>query len=175
MVQPEGLAISIDDAEGRPGDTICVGFTVNNLQNLTNLQFSLAFEPNHIRFLDIPVVNLPGADASNFNTEGADLGAITFQWDPATAQTLEDGTVIFLMCFEVTGTPGDCQTIQFQDLPLESQVITTESNGNNVGLIGQDGEICVLEAEGFEIYITDEIGYFEDTSCVSIRSQTLPI
>jgi gliding motility-associated-like protein len=169
VIQPEGLAIAIDDAEGRPGDTICVGFTVNNLRNLTNMQFSLAFEPNHIKFLDIPVINLPGVDINNFNTEGADLGAITFQWDPASAQTVEDGTVVFLMCFEVTGTPGDCQILEFQDLPLESQVITTESNGNNVGLIGQNGEVCVLEAEGFEIYITDQIGYFQDTACVSLR------
>ncbi len=169
VIQPDGVAISIDDVEGRPGDTICVGFTVNNLVNATNMQFSLSFEPNHIKFLDIPVINLPGVDVNNFNTEGADLGAITFQWDPASAQTVEDGTVIFLMCFEVTGTPGDCQNILFQDLPLESQVITTESNGNNVGLLGQNGEVCVLEAEGFEIYITDQLGYFEDTSCVSIR------
>ncbi len=169
VIQPDGVAIAIDDAEGRPGDTICVGFTVNNLADVTNMQFSLSFEPNHVRFLDIPVINIPGVTAANFNTEGAELGAITFQWNPNTPQTVEDGTVVFLMCFEVTGTPGDCQILQFQDLPLESQVVTSESNGNNVGLVGQNGEVCVLEAEGFEIYINDEIGYFQDTTCTSIR------
>ncbi|MEL7119801.1 MAG: gliding motility-associated C-terminal domain-containing protein, partial [Bacteroidota bacterium] len=125
--------------------------------------------PNHIRFIDIPVINFPEASLANFNTDGADLGAITFNWENVVPQNIDDGDIVFLMCFEITGDPNECQELEFQDLPLESQVITLESNGNNVGFTGIPGEFCVLEPEGYEVYISDERGYVNDTTCVSVR------
>lgn len=171
--QPAEATIIIDDAPpSRPGDTICIGFSAFNFNEVLEAQFSLAFEPNHMRFISVDginaVVNFPGADESNFNFDGADLGSITFSYEGVDPITIPDGDVIFLMCFEITGEPQTCDQIEFQDLPLENEVITANSNGNNIGLFGQAGEVCVLEPDGFDLVIGDRNGTFGDTTCVPI-------
>lgn len=174
--QPEGVVIEISDLlEGRPGDTLCFDFTVNNFTDVESMQFSLAFEPNNIEFIlagGIQNLNLPGASAASFGLLGIGFGQITFTWTAPSAVTLPDGERIFTLCFRIPDdTPGvgECDLLQIVDSPIEAEAITSTSNGENVGLIGVESLFCILSPEGFYLEIGSIAGEIQDTVCVPVK------
>lgn len=166
--QPEGVTLVFDDGEGSPGDTVCLDVSASNFQEIQSMQYSLAWDTAHVTFLEVQNLTLPEATQGNFGLSGIDGGSLTFNWEPSQAYTLSEGERIMTLCFVVTGTPKDCQLVEIVDLPLESEAISASSNGNNVGLSGQGGEICVLNPDGYSLIIGEEEGFLGDTVCVPV-------
>ncbi|MCB0552793.1 MAG: gliding motility-associated C-terminal domain-containing protein [Phaeodactylibacter sp.] len=169
--QPDGVVINITDGlEGRPGDTLCYEFAVSNFNEVTSMQFSLAFEPAKFKYIlagGLQNLNLPGASAANFNFLGAGGGQIAFSnWNPASPVTLPDGSVIFTLCFEVVGDPGECDQLIVTDVPIVTNATTASSNGENVGLVGLGGNGCILSPEGFYLEGGNITGDIQDTACI---------
>jgi hypothetical protein len=169
--QPDGVVIELTDGlEGRPGDTLCFDFPVTNFTDVESMSFSLAFEPNNIEYLlagGIQNINLPGASAANFGLLGFANGQITFEWD-AGPVTLADGTSLFTLCFVIPddAAPGTCDQLAIVDDPLEAEVITSNSNGEDVGLTGIGGNYCIISPEGFYLEGLSVTGDIRDTICV---------
>lgn len=166
--QPEGVTLTIDNAEAPPGETICLDVTASNFQDILSMQFSMAWDTNHIKLIEVQNIDLPEADLSNFGLTGINGGSLTFDWEPRQAYSVDDGDRVFTLCFETTG-PKRCDTLLIVDLPLEAEVISTSSNGNNIGLTGQGGEICVLNPEGYTLAISKTKGFINDTICVPFK------
>jgi hypothetical protein len=173
--QPPGVVIEItDNLEGRPGDTLCFDFPVSNFTDVESMSFSLAFEPNNMEFLligGIQDINLPGASSFNFGLLGAAGGQITFDWTAGAPVTLVDGTSLFTLCFRIPddANPGNCEQLLLTDTPLEAEVITSTSNGENVGLTGIGGNYCILSPEGFYLEGAAVTGDLLDTLCVPYK------
>lgn len=169
IIKPQGVVMTLKDTEAPLGDTACVDISVANFKDITRYQISLAWEPNHMTFVGINNINLPEASLSNFSFLGVDGGALTFEWEPSTAQTVVDNTVIFKACYEMTGSPMECDDLQVVDQPLKSEAFNTTSNGNNIGVVSQPAEVCILFPEGFFLDIDSVSGDTGKVVCVPVR------
>lgn len=171
VIQPDGVVINIsDNLEGRPGDVVCYDFVASNFNEVTSMQFSLAFEPAKFQYMlagGLQNLGLPGASVANFNFLGAGAGQITFgNWNPASPVTLPDGALLFTLCFTVVGDPGECDQLLITDVPIVTQAITATSNGEDVGLVGVGGNACILSPEGFYLEGREVSGDIQDTVCM---------
>jgi len=170
--QPEGVVIDItDELEGRPGDTLCFDFPVTNFTDVVSTSFSIVWEPNNLEYQivgGLQNINLPGASAANFSFLSYLNGQIPFDWDSATPVTLPDGTSLFTLCFVIPddADPGTCDVISIENTPLEIEVITSTSNGEDVGLTGTGGGYCILSPEGFYLEGLSVEGELQDTVCL---------
>ncbi|MCB0558694.1 MAG: gliding motility-associated C-terminal domain-containing protein [Lewinellaceae bacterium] len=175
VIQPEGVIIDItDDLQGRPGDTLCFDFSVFNFTDVESMQFSLAFEPNYIEFIlagGIQNLTLPGATIANFGLLSTGAGQITFNWTAPSPLTLPPGESIFTLCFRIPddATPGICDLLQVADVPIEAEVITSSSNGENIGIYDSDSRYCILSPEGFYLEIGSVTGEIQDTVCLPVK------
>ncbi len=168
VIQPEGVSMQISNAEAPPGETVCVDFSVSNFEQIDSLQFSLAWEDG-LEFVDVTDIGLPGADIDNFRLDGVSSNSLSLQWSSATPVDLSNGTVIFSLCFEVTGEPDNCPLIREVPAPFSPVVTDANSNGQNIGLTTTEGEVCILQPEGYELVIGKEEGFRNDTVCVPLR------
>ncbi|MCG8332578.1 MAG: gliding motility-associated C-terminal domain-containing protein [Chitinophagales bacterium] len=170
--QPAGVVIDLTDGlEGRPGDTLCFEFPVTNFTDVEHMSFSLAFEPNNMEFIlagGVQDINLPEATIANFGFIGALGGQITFNWTPTSAVTLADGTSLFTLCFRIPddAQPGTCDELIITNEPLVAEVITSTSNGEDIGLIGTGGGYCIVSPEGFYLEGLSVTGDLQDTICL---------
>lgn len=181
IIQPAGVRIVLSAGNGKPGDEICTDVTVGNFKDVIDLQFSLSWEPADISFAEIKNLNttaLPGLSlGSNFSLVGTSGGALSFDYTSATPRTVLDGTVIFQVCYDITGqSPGELGTqdncdnnIEVVDLPLERQAILSTSNGKNVGITGAPTNVCILNPTGFFLLMGENKGYSKDTVCVDFN------
>lgn len=173
VIRPSGVIISMADVEAPLGDNACVDIAVSNFNDITRFQFSLAWEPTHAEFTGINNVNLPGASfPANFTLLGVDNGSLSFTWAPTQPVTVPDNTVIFQACFDLVGEPQDCQELLVVNEPLVTEAVTATSNGNDIGVVAQPGETCILFPEGFFLDIADVAADTGTVACVpvSVRS-----
>lgn len=176
VIQPDGVTISISESQAPPGDVVCLDVTAANFQDLIDLQFSLSWEPNHASFVGVDNVNPAIAADATFGTAGASSGSFTFEWDNNTPLNLDPDEVLFSLCLEVVGTPPgelsqerNCQAVSIESFPLEGQAISSTSNNNNIGLTGVDGEVCVLNPEGFFLVIENDESFRGTSECIDFK------
>ncbi|MEM1118889.1 MAG: cohesin domain-containing protein [Bacteroidota bacterium] len=120
MPSDTGL-VNVTSVTAATGSTVCIPITVNDFTLVNSLQFSLNWDPNFLDFQEIQNISLDQLTTGNFNLSGTDNGEFAVAWlDNTTAGiTLEDGSTIFEMCFDVLGTTvGETSTIAFSDTPV---------------------------------------------------------
>lgn len=181
IIQPAGVRIVLSASDGKPGDVICTNVTVGNFQDVIDLKFSLSWEPENIEFIEVKNINttaLPGTTlANNFNLLGVENGLFSFDYTSANPVRVNDGTVIFQMCYKIVGqSPGELgqqdncdNNIGLADIPLAPQAILSTSNGKNVGVTGAPTNICILNPTGFFLLMGENSGYLKDTVCVDFK------
>lgn len=168
--QPTGITLTVSDASEQLNQQVCVDITAANFTDITRLRYSLNWDPLHLQFVSINALNLPGVvPLVNFGLQGQSSGTVTFDWSTMTPVTRPDGTALFRVCFVVVGQPGDCEAVQINDDPLTREAVTSFSNGNNIGITSQDGEVCSLFPEGFFMTVGNINTAWRDTVCVPFR------
>ena len=146
---PGFFTVNASDISGDLGDEVCIDVSVENCNEITSFQFSTSWNTEPwdpvVQFvrLDFPQ-NIPNFNASNFDRTNSSLGIVTTSWNDDTGNglTLADGTAIFSVCFEIIGNAENCTRFTFEENPLDIIVTSTFSNGNDIGLNSNDGEIC---------------------------------
>ena len=125
---------------------------VENFNGITSFQFSNSwnagpFDPI-VAFdrIEFPGV-IPNFDDSNFDITGADVGIISLLWndDSGNGLTLPDGTTIFSVCFEIIGDALNCTNFTFDDEPLPPLATSIFSSGNDIGVNGNNGQVCASD------------------------------
>lgn len=118
--QDQTTNISIDCADGVPGDTRCVSFVLTEaVSQATSIQFDISYDPNVLAYTGIPGFTgtcLNGLSVNEFNNNNN--GIISFLWYQTPAIDLPAGCVMFTLCFNLIGEPG------------ESSPVTILNNGN---------------------------------------------
>ncbi len=172
IIQPPGVALSVSDAAAEPNGEACVDVSVANFEEITNFQFSMAWDNiANFNFIDIRDINIPGGSLANFNTGGSGSGSLFFDWDApgGTPVTLPDDQVIFRVCLQPVGPPQTCDDFLIVDFPLITEAISAGSNGENIGIISSNGEVCTLFPEGYGVIIPEIEGDRQDTVCIPIK------
>jgi hypothetical protein len=113
---------------GAPGDTICVPITVDNFVDMNSLQMTIGWDETVLDFVGLNnlTTDLPAFNAGIFNTSDmlTDAGTLTMNWfDPlGNTYSLDDGSILFEICFEVIGSLGETSPIEFLDNPTMIQM-----------------------------------------------------
>jgi len=133
------------------GETVKVPITVSEFREVTSAQFTLAWNPEVLRFLGVEDYGLSGLSAGNFGMAKSAEGMLAFSWyEPeAAGLTLADGATIFTVSFEVTGLAGSLTSVALTDFPT----LREASVNLAVALIAADdgGIISVIEGGGLRV------------------------
>ncbi len=123
------VEIHIGEGEVPPNQTICIPISVNNFSNVSGFQFAVTWDPTIIRFNQfvlpspIPINNLL------FNVNATN-GEFSVLWEGATPITLPDGTIIFELCFDAIGNPGDSSYVRITNRPILLEVVANDVIAN---------------------------------------------
>ena len=131
-----------------------------------------------LSFANIQNINLPGLSAGDFNTTTAgQIGVswtVTSQQDLTNGIDLADGTVLFEVCFNVTGTSGQSSPITFTGTPTTIEVADVTQQPIQVAT--NDGSVTVITGGGggnntFTLNAGSVSGLNGTTVCVPITTE----
>lgn len=136
--------INFTKSTAKVGETVCAQITVKDFVDIQSFEFSLLFNSNVIKFLNFQNFGLPSFDVFNTVSVFSDQGYMTAQWfDSSTnGKTLSDGSVLFEVCFEMIGSPGDCSDFEITGWPTPFEV-TCCTNQVPLQMIRNSDEICI--------------------------------
>ncbi|MBL0026889.1 MAG: hypothetical protein IPO98_18700 [Saprospiraceae bacterium] len=130
------LKINIQSKTGEKGSTVCLDFTAENFKNIESIQFNLSYNATLVS-PQCPATNVHPGLRNNifgelFNCSSKVKGFINFVWasDPT---TIPDGKVLFTLCFDIIGDPGNSTPITINGNILEMEVCR-EISGKTVCL-----------------------------------------
>lgn len=111
--------------EVTPGETICVPFTTTNFNSIISFQAAIGWDSKVLSFISMNSEVL-GRDLA-YNADFQENDYLIASWSPTVDDLImngldiDDNTVLFEMCFEVIGSPGDYSLISFLDreVPVE--------------------------------------------------------
>lgn len=140
------LEITASRETGPQGSRVCSKVSVENFDEVVGFQFSMNFNRNVINNGAVENLNLAGLSAGNFNINQA-TGVITSVWtDPnAVGVSVPDGTILFELCFDITGTQGQFSDLSFTNNPLE---INFFNLNEDIDVITNNGRITVGSGGG---------------------------
>ncbi len=142
---------------GNTGEVVCVDYAVEGFQNLISVQFSVNWNPNMLEFVSSSTSNL---EDFQVNEMMAFDGVLTANWfDPNKEITLADGTVVLTLCFEIKGSCGQSASIDITDDPTIIDVVNGLSQGQDIGLLPQSGQVTVncFDPDGMTLNVEDKV------------------
>ena len=146
---------------GAPGDTVCMQITVDNLVDVTNIQFTLQWDPAILDFVEVQNLNttLPALDNGSFNTAQTGSGVLPFAWLDflGASNTLPDGSVLFEVCFEVIGSLGQSSPVDFTNNPTIIQVGNALNTPSNYPFELNPGQVNVTNAVLLSQAVADSV------------------
>jgi len=171
IVREQDGEVTIKSGSGavKPGDKICVDFEVDDFFAVNEMNFTVNWDPTILRFDSLDNFNLVGLDENDFFTDNAGTGFVTFTWNNAEGELLQDGTVIFSMCFTAVGPVGTSTQISFVDDPQPVRVSTTSSG--DAGLNTRDGTVSILPPESLNLSITNATVSPNEEFCVDVLAE----
>jgi gliding motility-associated-like protein len=167
-----GLTIEAEDLTVSPGEEFCSEVTVTNFEDIQGMSYAMTYDPNILDFAAITNLNsnLPGFTVSgNFST--GTPGVISVLWvDPTLGSvTLPDGEILYQVCFTAVGEDGQCDDIEFGDVP-PTTVEITDSNEDIVDVFFEPGTICIDDNVAGQVQV--DIG---DATVAQGESFCLPV
>ncbi len=163
-----GVTLVAGTDAGNPGEMICIDIQAQDFEDVTEVAFTLSWEPNVLEYIQTTNYNLSGLDAADFDESNVGGGNLCLDWVNAAGQTVLPGTTLFQVCFNIVGNPGDCAPITFVDFPCPLLATTTTSGFSDVGLSGQAGEVCITNPIGFALNVGSSGGAVGGEVCVPV-------
>ncbi len=150
-----GFSLMISSASASPGQLFCVEVSPTGFDSLEAIQYSLFWDTTVIQYASHEVsMDMP--DPSNFGANALPSGEMPTSWnasqvsDPPNGifpwKTVPDGTVLYKICFTVVGEVGESTSISFQNMPINIEVVSANSNGMDIGICNPvEGMVTVIE------------------------------
>ncbi|HZV69183.1 MAG TPA: gliding motility-associated C-terminal domain-containing protein [Saprospiraceae bacterium] len=131
----EGFAlITTDSVCTTPGGIVCIDISVNDFDEIIEVQGSINWDSTKFKFHHLEGYNLPALDDGSFghvkNSAGViDEGQLSIAWLDLTLNgvTRPDGAIIFRLCLEAVGPVGSSSAITFTDIPTELEFSNLDS------------------------------------------------
>ncbi len=138
-----GPTFVLSNTAGDPGSVVSVDFAVKDFDNLIGMQFSINWDVSVLQFKELKNVTSALRDfdegAFNLDPRFVDDGKIVVQWfdQSLEANSLDSGTVVFTLDFDVVGAAGSGTTITLSDDPRRIEIV--DAGEMNVGLEQEGG------------------------------------
>ena len=133
------------------GSNVCVEVSVMNFADIQSLQSGMTWDPTVLSYTGVQsFAGLPGFAASAFNANDAANGSLRFLWTDPTAETpitLDDGFVVFEICFDAVGNNGDMSDVSFGSVG-NFDVEFSDSNGSSLDFENINGKVTLQEQGG---------------------------
>jgi len=131
----DGVGLQIDDLDAPAGGQICVPITATGFTDVESIQLGIEWDPSVLSFDAENGVRGIGISPINVNANRVDQGQLNALWFFDTAPvTVEDGGVLFEICFDVIGATGGTSAISIVDFPNASPPFEIEISSNNMFL-----------------------------------------
>jgi len=145
--QFDPLILNVSSAMGLTGTQVCLDVTAENFNVVESIQFILSYNALLV-VPECPATYVHPLLANNifgdiFNCNNKKNGYLNFIW-ASDATTIPDGEIIFTLCFNIIGNPGNISPVYFNGLILDIEVcrlgqdgfsVCTEELTSNVGTI----------------------------------------
>ncbi|GJM32373.1 MAG: hypothetical protein DHS20C18_13740 [Saprospiraceae bacterium] len=149
-----------------PGSNECLDITVANFVNVGSMQFTITWDAEILDFTQVANFNpaMPNLDASNFFevNPGVD-GVLTFSWNDLSFNnvTINDGEVLFQLCFDVIGALGDCSPVTISNSPTPIEIGDSGTPQGDppipYGVVINDGKVIVSNEVLFVLLEQDSV------------------
>jgi hypothetical protein len=153
----------------QPGQRVTVPIRVSEFNDVTSLQFTLAWDAAVLRYGGVEDYGLSGMSAGSFGVGRTGEGKLSFSWNDSAARgtTLADGAGIFSVSFEALGRAGSVSPVSLTDFPTLQEASVKLAAA---GIAGEEGEVRVVESYGvrlseaiyregvFELSVPTELG-----------------
>jgi len=164
---PAEVSFDIGDSTADQGGQACVDVSVTDFTDIGSTQLSITYDENILEFDEVTAFNLPGLDASDFDTSTP--GVVTMDWSQSSGATVSDGTSIFQLCFN--GTAAGSSSIAFSDTPLP--ISLQDNSGESVDFNGSDGNITINSTGGggdLALFVGSQTVQQGDNFCLQITA-----
>lgn len=126
------------------GEHFCLDVSIENFTNVLGVKLNIDYDPEVLVFEGIQNFNLDGLDNRSFDIPGSNgnpLGRVRLSWIDQDLQgvTLDDGTVIFQICFKAN-KPNTVGTVSMSSPNI------LDINGNVLNFVGI-GAVVMIEDE----------------------------
>ncbi len=169
MAGCDAIGIEITEQFGQSGDNVCVSFIATNFIDIQSFQFTIEFDTSVILFSNNSFQNTllteGGISPVSFGPADPNGSAeITVNWFDLNfnGQTVPDGTVLFDLCFDINGDPGDVADLAIEfapvnvSTPLEVKKALDPLTFVDAGLVSNPGSVTVFDPSTLLVDITKE-------------------
>ena len=120
-IQAQTLHLQLPDTTVNTGETVVIPIIASDFDEIVSMQFSINWDPSVLTYLSFQLADLQFVAIGD--TE-ASSGILRFSWFDILGMglTMEDGSVILLLEFEVIGEEGDFTHVSITDEPIEIQI-----------------------------------------------------
>lgn len=156
-----------------PGEIVCVEIAVKGYNDIVSAQYSHSWDPELLEFVELRNFGLPSLGAANFNTAQSDMGRMGFSYSDPSGEpfSVSDNTVIYEICFEVLGNPGESALVEFADSPTSVDVVAEpEGVPTILDPIFSSGRVDFTgDFDGLNFNTQNAIGAPGDQVCVDVQ------
>jgi len=128
-------SLEINNAE------LSIPIMVRGFENVSGLQFSIAFDPSKLSFESVSGLDLQDLDENDFGLTETESGIITLAWFTSSAVSLEDDSAIFYLNFKTSENMTDTELI-FTDQPTD--ISAFDNDVNPIGVVVNNSTINIL-------------------------------
>ncbi|MCB0637458.1 MAG: hypothetical protein KDC54_12605 [Lewinella sp.] len=139
----EAMTMTLGNGRGSQGDTLCLPVSVKGFQSLLGWQYTMRWNPAELGFYRIQKFNLVDLNEANFGLTNTTKGFLINSWIDNTlrSQSVEDGRVIYEVCFGLKGPAGTRAEVSFSQDPAPFEVINAQEEILHFN--GQAGTITI--------------------------------
>jgi len=165
----DGLVITMEDAIGNPGGSVCIPMTADNFINIQTFQGGLMWDPNVLTFTEIENSSLPGLGIGDSQVDQGMLGFNWFDDSGITPVTLPNGGTVFEICFDVTGAAGSTSTLKIIDL-TNVFIEASDADGNILDVTTEMGTFTASGDVPFALNCNGTNLTAGENGCIDVRA-----
>ncbi|MFP4664655.1 MAG: cohesin domain-containing protein, partial [Bacteroidales bacterium] len=145
MAQTGSVTLRLGSDSGIPGSEVVIAFTAEDFTDILSMQGTIEFDASQLSFIETEQYGLPDMSSSSFGTSQTGSGYLTFSWYDSglSGQSLPDGSTLFAMRFEVTGTAGNSTPVLLSDAVTPVEVV--DDSYTELTVFDQTGQVNILE------------------------------
>lgn len=137
------MSLRVGEKNAQPGEVVCLPVGAAGLENLANLEFTLAWDTAVVQWEGVEDIGLSGLDDADFSGEALGPGTLSFRWRAEDGQEVRSSDLIplFTACFRVHGPEGSNSPVIITDTAIPIEIRDADGNRQDPSLL--QGSIVV--------------------------------
>ena len=128
----------------KAGEVVCVDVVVYNFKDVLSMQYGMNWDKDVLEYQSVKSFGLPSLGENNFGNTNAAIGKLAISWFDNNLKSIsvEDGKIIYQVCFKAIGKSGS----QSKFL-LSSDPIVIEFSGKGDQMLNLDTQMAYVKIQ----------------------------